>query len=130
MKEKTGLHHVALQYDDKNKAEFFFTKVLGLKLKKTFTLSKELSKKIFRITEEVVIFVYANDYSYFEIFITNRKTKYSYEHVSIKIENKNEFIKRCKRYDIKTIIVKKGEKTLLFIKDYVGNLYEIKERTK
>lgn len=128
MKEKTVLHHVAFQYTNRKKAEIFFTKVLELSLKKTFTLSKELSNKIFRIKEDVIVDVYANDTSYFEVFITDRKTKFGYEHISIEIEDKEEFIKRCKRYDIEPMFVKKGEKILFFIKDYAGNLFEIKER--
>ena len=128
MNEKTVLHHIALLYPDRRKAEIFFTKILKLSLKKTFTLSKELSESIFGINEEVVVDVYSNDTSYFEIFITKRLTNYTYEHISIEINNKEEFIKRCKNYDIKPIFAKKGDKTLLFIKDYAGNLFEIKER--
>lgn len=128
MKEKTNLHHVALQYFDRGKAEIFFTKILNLHLKKTFTINKELSNNIFGIKEEVIIDVYSNDSCYFEIFITERKTKYNYEHVSIEISNKEEFIKRCKKYNIQPMFIEKDEKTLLFIKDYAGNLFEIKEK--
>ena len=128
MEEKTVLHHVAFQYADRKKAEIFFTKVLELVLKKTFTLSKALTNEIFGINEEVIVDVYANDTSYFEIFITERITRYNYDHISIEIENKEEFIKRCKKYDIIPMFVKKGEKKILFIKDYAGNLFEIKER--
>lgn len=128
MTEKTMFKHVALQYSDRKQAEIFFTKILELPLKKTFTVSKELSNAIFGIKEEVIVDVYANDNSYFEIFITKTQTKYSYEHTCIEINNKEEFIERCKKYDIEPIFVKKGDKTLLFIKDYAGNLFEIKEK--
>jgi hypothetical protein len=128
MNEKTLLHHVALQYSDRKQAEIFFKKILEIPLKKTFTLSKELTESIFGIKEEVIVDVYANDTSYFEIFITEKRTKYNYEHISIEINYKEEFIKQCKKYNIEPIFVKKGEKTLLFIKDYAGNLFEIKER--
>jgi len=128
MKEKTVLKHVALQYSDRKQAEIFFTKILGLQLKKTFTLSKELSNEIFGTNEEATVDVYANDYSYFEIFITKRQTKYNYEHICIEINDREEFVKRCEKYGIEPIFVKKGEKTLLFIKDYAGNLFEIKDR--
>jgi hypothetical protein len=128
MNEETALKHVALQYSDRKQAEIFFTKVLGLKLKKTFTLSKELSNEIFGAKEEVIVDAYANDHSYFEIFITKRETNYTYEHIGIDINNEDEFIKRCKKYGIEPKFVKKGEKTLLFIKDFAGNLFEVKNR--
>jgi len=128
MKENTYLHHVALQYKDRKKAEIFFTKILNLSFKKTFTLNKKLSNNIFGIDEEVIIDVYSNKDCYFEIFITKRKTKYNYEHISMEISNKEEFIRRCKKYNIQPMFIKKDEKILLFIKDYAGNLFEIKEK--
>ena len=128
MNEETFLKHVALQYTDKKQAENFFIKILNLTLKKSFTLSKEISNDIFGIKEEVIVYVYANKKTYFETFITKTQTKHAYEHVCIEIKNKEEFIKRCKKYDIEPIFVKNGGKTLLFIKGYAGNLFEIKER--
>ena len=128
MKEKTVFKHVALHYKDRKQAEDFFTKILGLPLLKTFSLTKELSDEIFGINEEVTIDVYANEDSYFEVFITQNQTKHGYEHVCIEVNNKDEFIERCKQQGIEPKFVKKGDKTLLFIKDHANNLYEIKHR--
>ena len=129
MNEETILRHVALQYKDREQAEIFFTKILGLPLKKTFNLSKELTKDIFGIEEDVLVDVYDNGKTCFEIFITNKSTKYVYEHTCIEIRNKEEFIKRCGKNNIEPMSVKKGEKILLFVKDYAGNLFEVKEKT-
>ena len=126
--EEVKTIHVALQYYDRKQAEIFFNKILKLPLKKTFTVSKELSNIIFEINEEVTVDVYGNEEACFEVFITKIKTKYRFEHTCIKINDKNEFIKRCNKYGIKPIFVKKGVKTLLFIKDFAGNLFEIKEK--
>ena len=128
MNEKTVLHHVALQYSDRKKAEIFFTKVLDLTLKKTFTLNKDLSKNIFGIIEDVIVDVYSNKGCYFEIFITKIKTKYNYEHISIEVSSIEDFIKKCKEYNIEPMLIKKDGKTLFFIRDYAGNLFEIKEK--
>jgi len=126
MDEKTIVQHVALQYKNRKQAETFFTKILGLPLTKTFTVSKELSDSIFKIKEETIVDVYSNEKAYFEIFITKIQTNHGYEHIGIEINDKEEFIKLCKNYDIEPIFVEKGEKTLLFVKDYAGNLFEIK----
>lgn len=128
MSEKTVVKHIALQYSDKKKADIFFTEILGLKLEKTFTITKELSNEIFGIKEETTIYAYTNKETYFEIFITDKPSKHGYEHVCIEINNKEEFVEQCKKYGIKPMFIKKGDKTLLFIKDFNGNLYEIKER--
>jgi hypothetical protein len=128
MNQKTAIKHVGLQYKDRRSAETFFVDILGLKFKKSFSLSKDLSKSIFGISEDITVDVYANNESYFEVFITDQITKYHYEHVCIEIESKSKFIEKCKKYGLKPIIVKRDLKTLLFIKDFSGNLYEVKGR--
>ena len=126
MNIKTRLQHVALQNTNKKKTEIFFKKILGLQHIKTFTLTKEVTNEIFGINIDVQ--VYNNGKTQFEIFITKNQKDYGFEHTCIEINNKEEFIKRCKKYDIKLIFIKKGEKTLLFVKDFSGNLFEIKEK--
>jgi hypothetical protein len=126
MKPKTTIQHVALQYKNKNKADIFFKEILGLSLIKKFNVSKELAKKIFNIHEEVEVFVYGNNNATFEIFITKQKNFHVFDHVCIKIDNKEEFFNQCKKYKLKTYYVKKDNKKLLFLRDYSNNLYEIK----
>ena len=128
MNQNTKILHVGLQYDNRKSAETFFTKILGLSLKKSFTLSKELTKSIFGFSEDILIDVYENNESCFEVFITGKIKKYQFEHICIEINNINDFIKNCKKYGIEPIIVKKELKTLFFIKDFAGNLYEIKQK--
>jgi len=126
MSQEINLKHVALQYKDRNKAEIFFTKILEIPLKKTFTVSKELTKAIFGVDEEVLVDVYDNEKICFEVFITKKQTKYAYEHTCLEINDKDELMIRCKKYGIKPIFVKKELKTLIFIRDFADNLYEIK----
>jgi catechol 2,3-dioxygenase-like lactoylglutathione lyase family enzyme len=128
MCEKTTLQHVALQYTDSKKADIFFTKILGLTLEKEFCLSEDLSDRIFGIKENVDIKIYGDKQIKFEIFFSQKPKNIGFEHICIEIQDKERFIERCNKYDIKPIFVKKGEKILLFIKDYADNLFEIKER--
>ena len=51
MTEAVKTKHIALLYSDRKKAELFFNKILGIELSKSFTLSEELSNKIFNISE-------------------------------------------------------------------------------
>jgi len=127
MKEKTVFKHVALHSNNREKSDLFFRKILALDLFKTFDLSKELSKQIFNIDEEVKVDVYSNEDSYFEIFITKHYKKAdTFEHVCVEINDLNDFLKRCKDYNINPIVVKRGDKKLIFVKDFSNNLYEIK----
>lgn len=128
MHEETTLKHVALQYLDREKAEIFFTKILGIPLKKKFAISPELSEAIFGIKENVEIMVYDNQRATFEVFITPINKKLGYEHTCIEIKDKKEFIKRCKKHGIKPDIIKKDNKKLLFVRDFAGNLFEVKEK--
>jgi len=128
MKTTTSLLHIGIQYYDKEKAELFFTKILNMPKTRSFTVSEELSKKIFGISKDVNVDVYSNNNTIFEVFITEKKSKQYYEHICIEIDNKDEFVKKCKKYGLKPNIIKKGEKNLLFVKDFANNLYEVKEK--
>ncbi len=126
MKRTVRMQHVALQYKNKSESDIFFREILGLELIKEFKLSKLLAKQIFNVSEEINVFLYANKDLAFEIFITDYKTEYFFNHVCIKVPDKEEFVKKCKNNDLKPFFVEKGDKKLLFVKDFSDNLYEIK----
>ncbi|MCK4329728.1 VOC family protein [candidate division WOR-3 bacterium] len=121
------LRHIGLQYKSKEDAETFFNKILGIPMQHTFTMSRKLGKSIFGIEEEVGVEVYGNDDVVFEIFIGDANKRFSYEHICLEVPDKEEFISRCKNYGIEPKIVRKGDRDLLFIRDFSGYLYEIKE---
>jgi catechol 2,3-dioxygenase-like lactoylglutathione lyase family enzyme len=124
----TTINHLALQFSDKDEAETFFTKILEMPKVKTFTLSKHLSDAIFGIKRNVEVEVYENGIARFEIFIGETRKKSGCEHVCIEVQDKEEFIARCKKYDLEPLIIKKEDKELLFVKDFSNNLYEVKEK--
>jgi catechol 2,3-dioxygenase-like lactoylglutathione lyase family enzyme len=128
MGEEVLLNHVALQCLDKEKAEIFFTKVLEIPRTKNFTVSENLSKNIFGINSSVEINVYDNGKTRFEVFISQNRRKPGYEHTCIEVENKKEFMARCKKYSIEPLIVKKEGKDLLFVRDFSDNLFEVKQK--
>lgn len=129
MDEKTVLHHVALQYQNKKQAEIFFIEILGLRFVKSFNVNSNLSNKIFGTIENVEVLVYENDDTRFEAFITKQtKPNRGYDHSCMLVENHQEFINRCKKHGIQPNIVNKDGRKLVFIKDFSGNLFEIKEK--
>ena len=126
MSEETITQHVALQYKNKKQADVFFKEILDLDFIKEFKLPQELAKQIFNIAEETNVVVYGNEKCAFEIFITSNKTEYIFNHVCIEVSDKDAFFKKCKENKLKPFFVSKGNKKLLFVKDYSDNLYEIK----
>jgi hypothetical protein len=123
----TTLQHIAINYKDKLKADIFFTKVLNLKLLKSSILNPNLAKQIFNIYQQVDVLVYGNNLTIFEVFITQKEIMHIFDHICIKINNRKEFINKCKKYGLKPYQIDKEEKKLLFVKDFSGNLFEILE---
>ena len=130
MGEEVLLNHVALQCSNKEKAEIFFTKILGISKVKNFAISEGLSESIFAINKRIEIEVYDNGMTRFEVFIGQSNRTPGYEHICIEVDNKKEFIDRCKKYGIEPLVIKKEGKDLLFVRDFSNNLYEIKEIKK
>ena len=91
-------------------------------------LTPKLAKQIFGIKEDVLALSYENENTRFEVFITEQLTKNRFEHTCIIINNKEEFIQRCKKHGIQPNLVEKDDKTYLFVRDFSNNLYEVKEK--
>jgi len=128
MEEGILLNHAALKCNDEEGAKTFFTDVLGLSLTKKFGISEGLSEAIFGIKENVEILVYDNGETRFEAFISQVGEKHGYEHICIEVDDKSEFISRCRKYEIEPMTIKRNGKDLLFVRDYSGNLFEVKEK--
>ena len=120
------LAHVALQSIDEQKADIFFRDILGLKVYKERIMYADRAEKIFGIKQDIKVKSYSNENTVFEIFITNIIPSVQYEHVCIFFENKDDLIKKCIHCGIKVNKANFGEKDYLFIRDFSGNLYEIK----
>ena len=123
-----NLLHIALQYPSEEKANIFFSKILGLKQKKQFKIAPNLSKQLFNINKNTQVKLFSNNNICFEIFITETgvKPKKRYDHFCLMIDDKKNLVAKCKKYRIQTYIIRLKEKEFLFLKDDAGYLYEIK----
>ena len=92
-------------------------------------LTSELSKQIFNIDEECSILNYGNHRIKFEIFITEKgcSRESTMAHTCLEVYDRNSFIQKCSKMNVEILQIPKGESVLIFIKDYDGNLFEIKE---
>ena len=123
------IKHVALCMDSKDHARSFYQDVLHAELVKEFFISSSLVKDIFSmdIEEEILsVMVFEVENMLFEIFIHDKLVPSSFNHVCISVDDLKGFIKQCRKLNLAVLNIKKEEKILVFIKDYSGNLFEIK----
>ena len=129
MQDEACLHHVGLHSRTKELADLFFGKILQMPLDRSFEVPAELAENIFGIKHTVLVHVYEHQNTCFEVFISEDPTHQpGYDHVCVTVKSKTGFQKRCNEHGLQPFVVMKGEKELLFVKDFSGNLFEIKER--
>lgn len=123
------LNHVALVCSSEQRADDFYEGVLGLRRIKSFVLSRDLAHRIFGIELERRVLVYGNDRFTAEVFIDDRSPERdtSFEHLCLEVKDREEFVKKCEAMHLDVNHIPKGDALLTFVKDYDGNLFEIKE---
>lgn len=126
------LKHVALVCGSEKKSDKFYKDLLGLKKQDPKTLPEELSAQIFNRASQYQIINYADDGTHFEIFIDDRldpgRNDRKIEHICIEIEDLEAFIEKCRALAVNILQVPRGEKHLTFVRDFDGNLFEIKSK--
>ncbi len=122
------LLHVALTCSSEEKADRFYAGLLGFKKSDPEFLPKELSSDIFGIDAGVKKIYYNGESLRLEIFIYNRYQNKSclFNHICFEVENFERFLEKCRRSAVDIIQVPKGGYTVTFIKDFDGNMFEIK----
>lgn len=123
------LNHVALVCSSEQRADDFYEGVLGLRKIKSFVLDKDLAHRIFGIEREPRVVVYGNDRFTAEVFIDDRipKGNTSFKHLCLEVKDREEFVAKCEAMNVEVNRIPKGGGLLTFVKDYDGNLFEIKE---
>jgi catechol 2,3-dioxygenase-like lactoylglutathione lyase family enzyme len=125
------LKHVGLTCGSEKKADAFYSNLLGLTKSEPKILTPDLSKAIFDLDTELVMINYFNEHVHFEIFIAghtkdHKGNSQKIEHTCIEVNNMEAFLEKCRSLNVDVARIPKGEKTLIFIKDFDGNLFEIK----
>jgi catechol 2,3-dioxygenase-like lactoylglutathione lyase family enzyme len=122
------LRHAALTCSSEKNSDRFYKNLLGLEKSEPKTLARALSKAIFSIDSELEIINYMDDYVHFEIFISSHSMSSvgQIEHVCLEVDNLQDFLKKCFSLGVEVSQIPKGDRTLTFIRDFDGNLFEIK----
>jgi len=120
--------HMGLACRSEANADRFFVAVLGLTKSTPKTLAAQVSKGCFGVAADLEMIYYTGEGVQFEVFIDpNRESSNDpLIHACLTVEDRETFLARCEAEDVEVRRVPKGEALLTFIRDYDGNLYEIK----
>jgi catechol 2,3-dioxygenase-like lactoylglutathione lyase family enzyme len=124
------LDHVALLCSSEQKADDFYQGILGLRKMKSAVLPSELSRQIFGLDLECPLLLYGNDQMKVEVFVADPPYERGLrvEHICLEVDDRETFMKKCQGSNVAVNLVPKGDRLLLFIEDFDGNLFEIKEQ--
>jgi catechol 2,3-dioxygenase-like lactoylglutathione lyase family enzyme len=124
------LRHVALTCSSEENSDRFYQDLLGLEKSGPKTLPSSLSKVIFNIDNELRMINYTGKDAHFEIFIAkdSKSSADPIAHVAIEIDDQEAFLKKCAELDVNVSQIPRGDRTLTFIRDFDGNLFEIKHK--
>lgn len=123
------LHHAAVVCRSRDNADRFYGGILGLQQIKTASLDPKLAEQIFGIARECQFMLYGSEQLTVEIFITDMDDQKSpsFEHLCIEVANRDQFAETCETQGLEVRRIPRGDTQLIFVKDYDGNFFEIKE---
>jgi len=121
------LRHAGLTCSTEDNADKFYRDLLGLNKSEPKTLPADLSLAIFNLDAELKMINYMDEHAHFEIFVTTQLgiSQRPIDHLCLEVNDLMSFIEKCRRMQVEVALIPKGDKTLTFIKDYDGNLFEI-----
>jgi len=124
------LNHIAVFCSSEEESDTFYSNLLGLKKVNSRVLPSGLIEKIFGVSIELKMINYANDDIRFEVFICDDKglNVNKIGHACLEVDDREAFIKECEAMNLKINKIPRDDSFILFISDYEGNLFEIKEK--
>jgi catechol 2,3-dioxygenase-like lactoylglutathione lyase family enzyme len=124
------LHHAGIVNQSEDEAERFYGEFLGLKKTRQYIVVPELSKQIFSVKQGIKAMVFEGEGVRIEVFIYPefKVPSINIRHLALHLDDMEAFLKRAEDFSVEHIIGKTTDKTVHFIKDYSGNLIEIKQK--
>jgi hypothetical protein len=124
------IEHIAVAANSERDCDKFFIELLGMKKARSFSVSADLMSRFFGVHKDQNFIKYENENFSIEVIITadNSKAKDIFTHSCLSVKDKDFIIQKAQSMSFPTIKVprKDSKEYYLFVKDYFGNLYEIK----
>ena len=121
------LNHIGITVKNVSEVKNFYQDILGMEILKQFTINSELSNLIFQINEETEVFLMQKDNLILELFIHENTVPKQYNHICVDVQSRNDLIEKTKKYNYTCKIIPWKNFNLVFIKDRLGNNFEVKE---
>jgi catechol 2,3-dioxygenase-like lactoylglutathione lyase family enzyme len=123
------LNHIGITNKSEDQAIRFYQDFLGLEKTREILLAPELSAQLFSLSQEVKVLVFEKSGLKVEVFISNfQHANPNFTHFGLMLDNFADIAERAHRFHVDLIIGKYKEKTVYFLKDFSGNLIEIKQK--
>ncbi len=122
-----SLVHVGLAARNEDAAERFYGGCLGLEVTRRSELPAEVAAPLFGVEQACPIVYYGGPGVLFELFITGfaEKTDPKITHTCLEVSDLAGVVARCRGEGFGVREVPKGEKTVTFVEDGDGNLFEL-----
>ncbi|MCP4254639.1 MAG: VOC family protein [Candidatus Scalindua sp.] len=123
------LNHVGIINKSEVQALKFYVDFLGLEKTREMLLPLELSEQLFSVAKEIKVLVVENKELKIEVFISDFQPENpNFTHFAVMVDSLSDLTERAKQFDAEVIIGKHKDKTVYFLKDFSGNLIEVKQK--
>ncbi|MHC4139903.1 MAG: VOC family protein [Planctomycetota bacterium] len=123
------LNHVGIINKNEEQALKFYQDFLGLQKTREILLPPELSEQLFSVSKEIKVLVVENEGIKIEVFISDFQPENpNFTHFAITVDSLSELTEKAKQFNAEVIIGKHKDKTAYFLKDFSGNLIEVKQK--
>ncbi len=125
------LEHIGVAANSETDSDRFFVELLGLQKTRSFSVSADLTQALFGLARETSVLRYGSDAVSIEVFITEDDSRATdvFSHPCLMVADRAALAERAKAMglDVRQVPKPGGDSYLLFIKDFFGNMYEIKQ---
>jgi len=123
------LNHVGIANESEEKAVRFYHGLLGFEKTREFIVSTELSEKLFSVSKEIKVLVFERDGIKLEVFICPecKQPSPDYNHIGFLLDDFYAIKEKAQQLGV-LVVGSTDEKTVYFLKDFSGNLIEIKPK--
>jgi catechol 2,3-dioxygenase-like lactoylglutathione lyase family enzyme len=123
------LHHVAVVCRSMGNADRFYGEVLGLKKVKEAFLDQAFMDALFGVSVSSLLVKYTDEQLLIEVFVLDSEPSPPplFAHSCFAVHDREAFLTHCHRAGVTVTKVPKGNDTVVFVEDFDGNRFEIKE---
>ena len=124
------VNHIALTSRSEQNADRYFKDLLGLEKVRVKTIPAGLAGKVLKFDQEITAIDYEGPGVRFEVFLLeiSKASGPEIRHTGLEVEDREDLISRAKELGLEIRVGEKDGRKIIFISDFDGNLFEIKEK--